>query len=294
MLFETLIDQPFVKRNAVLRKGLGFLNEPVARGERLFLRQSAYDTRPPVFANSLPKSGTHLLLQATRVLPRTRYLGRFIATSPSLTQREKSPEQLARAVSRILPGETLGSHLYHAPEVAAQLARMNALHLFIYRDPRDVITSEAYYLAEMNRWHRMYKHFNKLSDDKSRLTLALDGLDHRYPECNARLLPYAGWLQDPNTLAIRYEDIAGPHQQRELTRIAEAYRSRGGSDVAAARLVEVMTRAIDPQKSHTFRRGGSGKWQKALSTAEAEAVTQRLRPALEAFDYPLAAPLPQS
>lgn len=286
MKFETVLDIPVVKKSSVLRKGFAFLGSPVAAMEKLTLNANSYSERPSIFVNSLPKSGTHLLLQVTRALPNVRYFGRFIATSPSITQKERSPKQLAKRISAILPLETLGCHMYYSPEAKAALQSINAIHLFIYRDPRDVLTSEAYYLSEMNRWHRMHKHYSKLTNDRDRLQLAMDGFDSRYPDCNSRLLPYAGWLHDPNTLAIRYEDISGTDRDTELSKIVDTFIARtGGRSCDRKAVLETVKMAIDPKKSHTFRKGGSGKWREGLSTAEAASVTENLKPSLEAFGY---------
>lgn len=285
MIFEKLIDRPVVRKSAILRKGLAYALEPFARIERCLVDASSYDEAPPIFVNSLPKSGTHLLLQVTRALPGTRYLGRFIATRPTLTLKLRSPQVLVRKVAGVLPGETLGAHLYHLPEVAAALAANNALHLFIYRDPRDVITSEAYYLAEMNRWHRMHKYFNGLQEDRQRRELALNGIDDCYPEANARLLPYAGWLSSPGVIAIRYEDIAGPRQKDEIEIIVAAWRKHGGQTKSIDDLVGRLVAAINPNNSHTFHEGGFGKWRRGMLDAEAEAFSTQLAPALAAFGY---------
>lgn len=244
-----------------------------------------YSQNPPILVNSLPKSGTHLLLQITRSLPSSQYLGRFIATSPSISQIERSPAQLARKVKRILPGETLGSHLFFSKEVESALEAIQAIHLFIYRDPRDVIASEAFYLAKMNRWHRMHKYFAKCANEKERLDLALKGLDSRYPDCNARLLPYAGWLSSNSALCIRYEDIAGAHQTREIERISEELKKKQVKLGDIKNLVSTMAAAVQPEKSHTFRRGGTGKWRNGIDEAFAKKVNQILRPSLEAFGY---------
>ena len=282
---ERFIDHPRIRGSAPLRKGFAFMNGIFAALERVGTKSAAYAEQPPVLANSLPKSGTHLLLQISRALPGTRYLGRFIATSPSLTQVERSLSGQVRRVERILPFETLGSHLYYSAEVSSALERINALHLFIYRDPRDVIVSEAYYLSEMNRWHRMHKYFAKLPDARARLDLALDGIDGHYPECNARLLPYAGWLNDPRTIAIRYEDITGENQNAMLENIVTGFVERNGKVVDPVALIHMLKLAIDPKKSHTFREGGSGKWRVGLSDEEASLLTARLQPSLDAFGY---------
>ncbi|MDZ4095671.1 MAG: hypothetical protein U1D35_12300 [Paracoccaceae bacterium] len=279
----SLFDHPQVLRHAVLRKGLAFAWRPVSVLERLVQSDAAYRNRPPVIANALPKSGTHLLLQITRALPEARYRGNFIATQPSLTLQPRSPAQIARRLRALLPAETLGAHILPCATVRAAMDRVNALHLFICRDPRDVLMSEVFYLTQMNRWHRMHKHFKALPDNAARLTLALDGLDARYLECNARFLPYAGWLGDPATLCLRYEDLSGPAQKSTLERLVEAYRAHGGA-VNNDLLARLQT-AVQPEKSHTFRRGGSGHWSHGLSGTGIDRINTRLAPSLQAFGY---------
>lgn len=287
MLSDGLFDHPLVKRTAILRKGAAFAIEPALEWRRRRIRASDFSTAPPIVVNSLPKSGTHLLLQIARAMPNSRYFGRFVATSPSLTLRERSPAAIARRIERLMPAETVGAHLHYLPEVAEALERVNALHLFIYRDPRDVIISEAHYLADMNRWHRMHRYFRKLPDEKARLELALDGLDRRYPEANTRLINYAGWIDAPGVVAIRYEDLSGPRQADEIARVVAAWRARGGTTAEGSGLITRLRCAIDPGKSHTFREGGSGKWRGAMTGPEADEFSRRLQPALSAYRYPV-------
>ena len=238
--------------------------------------------RPPVVVNSIPKSGTHLVLQIVRALPDTRYWGTFIATTPSLTLRPRAPEALARHITRLLPGEAAGAHLYHAPQIEAALRTSGALHLFVCRDPRDVLLSEAHYLATMNRWHRMHRPFRRL-DPTARLRLAIEGFDARYPACEHRLAPYLGWLDAPDTLVLRYENFFGPTREKTLARISTAFATRthwaGDRQALTARLAA----AIDPQKSHTFHSGGTQKWRTAYDPATLRRANQRLGPVLAAL-----------
>jgi hypothetical protein len=285
MMSDRVIQHRLVRRSAILRKGLAFALEPMLNLQRRGLSAIDFAASPPIVVNSLPKSGTHLLLQITQAMPHSRYYGRFIATSPSLTQRERSPKAVAKRIAGLMPAETLGAHLYYSTEVADAMERINALHLFIYRDPRDVITSEAHYLSDMNRWHRMHKYFRDLSDHKARLALALDGLDERYPEANARMLPYAGWVSAPGVVAIRYEDLIGSRQADEVARITAAWRKRGGEVSDPDNLGMRLSASIDPGKSHTFREGGSGNWRNKLTDEEAREITERLEPSLTAYGY---------
>lgn len=282
---KAFFENPIVRRSSVLRKGGAFAIKPISAMQRALTSARSYANDPPIIVNSVPKSGTHLLLQITQSLPGNVYRGNFIATNPSTSLKERTSQKLAKMVRGLLPNETLGAHIYHSAEVQSALKEINAVHLFIYRDPRDVITSEAFYLAEMNKWHRMHKPFSELETPAERLELALSGLDERYPECNARLLPYAGWLECPNTVAIRYEDIAGDKQEVEISRIVEAWIEKGGQVENSEDLIKILKEAVQPSKSHTFRRGGSGKWRESLNERQAEDITKRLMPSLKAFGY---------
>lgn len=272
--------------SAPVRKGKALLNRVPHALARLRTSPQDYAKRPPIIVNSLPKSGTHLLLQISRALPGVRYYGGFIATTPSLTLKERPPVEMAQRIKSLLPGETVGAHIYHSPEATAALRSINAVHLFIYRDPRDVLLSGSYYLAKMNRWHRMHKVFSRLDDPYERLKLAIEGYDALYPSCEQRIAPYTAWLDDPNTLALKYEDLVGPNQTEQLNRIANALQKSGMVTANRDEVVNLMKTAINPGKSHTFREGGIEKWRQQFDPKLLKVANQRLASTLEKLGYP--------
>jgi len=279
------LDVSIIRRRAILRKGLSFAMRSAAVLQLAVTPAHSWQTRPPIIVNSLPKSGTHLLLQLVRALPRGRYRGGFIASSPSLSQKPRSPGAVARRLDGILPGECLGGHLYHSNEAELALRDRNFLSLFICRDPRDVLISELHYLTEMNHWHRMHRHYACLPDFQARLTLALEGLDNFYPECNQRFLPYAAWMKSEGTYVIRYEELTGTARRDVLQDILDRFMQRGGQVEDPLGMLSSMEQAADPSASHTFREGGSGKWSRGISDEQAWEITQRLAPSLAAFGY---------
>jgi hypothetical protein len=160
--------------------------------------------------------------------------------------------------------------------------------LFVYRDPRAVLVSEVFYLAEMNRFHRMHRHFSKLKTLDDRLKLALDGLDRRYPSASERFLPYAAWLDDKDTLALKYEEMVDSHREKNIAKISDRWRElTQGALPLYPDLQKTLLEAVDPSKSHTFREGGSERWRSKLSTRQVDLVTERLEPVLEQFGYVL-------
>lgn len=266
-----------IMQTAPVRKGLAFAQ----RVPRHFARSAAspddFRKRPPIVVNSLPKSGTHLLMQIAKAMPDRRYYGAFIAQTPTMTVKERPQEKIDALVARIVPGEVLGAHLHYTPETAAALAKINAVHLFIWRDPRDVLLSEAHYLAEMNPWHAMHKTFKALPDAESRVKLAITGTgDGRYPDAEARIGAYMGWRSDPGCVSLRYEELISPETQaRECQRVLEAY---GATAEGAPPLpsTQELIEAINPERSHTFNRGGVARWRKEMSGENLALCQERL------------------
>lgn len=232
-----------------------------------------FAARPPVLANSFPKSGTHLLVQIADALPGSANYGAFLGSKTSSFQmRERSPENTCRFIRRFVPGEVVRGHLYYDPLYAEELARRNTVHYFVYRDPRAVVVSDAHYLREMNRWHRLAKYFRRAATIDDAISLAITGLDPPvpgldFPNIAARFGRYRGWLNHPDCMTIRYEDLISDSRESVIRRMAEHYAKRCGTRLDIDACVAVMAGAIAPTKSHTFRSGKKSGWRREF-TAE--------------------------
>lgn len=272
-----------ILHSAPVRKGKALLQKVPRALSHMRATPEDYRRAPPIIVNSLPKSGTHLLMQIAQQMPGCCYYGSFIAQTPSISLRMRTQQEIDSRIARIVPGEVLGTHLYHSPETAAAFEKVNALHLFIWRDPRDVLLSEAHYLAEMNRWHAMHKTFAALPDAESRVRLAITGDDSgRYPGCEERVGAYMGWLQEPDCLSLRYEALIDPATQaQECQRILDAYAERSAG-MAVLPTAEALVEAINPERSHTFNRGGVARWRKEMSSENLAHCRERLGPWLDA------------
>lgn len=267
--------------SAPIRKGRAFAN----RIPRLFIQASAHDddfrAAPPIVVNSLPKSGTHLLMQLAEALPGTRQFKTFLAQTPSLTLRMRTQSEIDRKIAGFVPGEIIGAHLHHSAATAKALEDRNALHLFIWRDPRDVILSEAHYLAEMTRFHAMHRSFKALPTAEARVELAITGNGGNYPDAKERIGSYMGWTQTPGTVSLRYESLIHPETQKhECQRILDAYKARV-TGVANLPTADDLVAAIAPEKSHTFNKGGIARWKQEMSPAHQAMCHERLGPWLD-------------
>lgn len=251
-----VMDMALVGKVTPLRKGLAFgLQLP-----RAFIRRmagsDAYRATPPIIVNSIPKSGTHLLMQVARALPDARYFGSFLAQQPSLSLRQRSQHEINRGLGRLVPGEVLGTHLHYTAQTAASMRRMNSVHFMIVRDPLDVLLSEAHYLRSMARFHRMHREFQTLSAEDA-IARALSGSVENpeiFPEFAQRILPYCGWAADSDCCIIRFEDMREQAKSGEVVgRIIAYWAERTGypQDQLPA-LNRLALNAIQPEKSHTF------------------------------------------
>ncbi len=271
-----------ILHSAPVRKGKALLQKIPRTMARMSASPEDYRKHPPIIVNSLPKSGTHLLMQIAQEMPGRHYYGSFIAQTPSMSLKMRTQDEIDARIAKIAPGEVLGTHLYHSPATALAFEKINALHLFIWRDPRDVLLSEAHYLAKMNRWHAMHKTFAALPDSESQVRLAITGDgDGRYPGAEERVGAYMGWLDTPSCLSLRYEELIDPETQvAQCQRILDAYAAlaTGPETLPTA---EALVEAINPARSHTFNRGGIARWRKEMSPENLALCEERLGPWLD-------------
>lgn len=221
--------------------------------------------RNPVIANSFPKSGTHLLIQILEPLPGIRDWGYFLPSSPSFTLRERCGESMADRISVMANDEMAGAHLYFSEEAENELRELNAVHYFIYRDLRDVVLSESYYLYCMNKWHRLHSVYKGMHDEKERLRFAIEGdregkLPFDYPNIGVRFRKYLPWIERPGVMALKFEDLRGEESEAQINSMITHHWSKTGEAYDLAEYQQKAIENVNPERSHTFRSGKKGKW----------------------------------
>jgi hypothetical protein len=223
---------------------------------------------PVLFGNSFPKSGTHLL---TQILAGFAQLGPVVESGlpPVLTYAGESgePRPLASILAdlaRLLPGDIAYGHLHALPKISAALTAPGVAPYFIYRDPRDVVVSHVFYVTDINNAHVHHDFYAKqLTTFERRLEVSILGrpeLANPFPNIRARFEPFLAWIQRPEVLALRYEDLL-TETESWLGRILDHAAARGFIySGTRAEAIATLHSAIDPQRSPTFRSGKSGGW----------------------------------
>ena len=266
----SLLDQSLHHKNPFVRRGTRFLLQVprTLRGWTTSLPE--FQRNPPTLVNSVPKSGTHLLEQIVASLPQRTNYGAFLTSmTSSFVFKERTQGNTEKFISSILPNELVRAHLFHEPHIAEMLQQRNTAQFFIYRDPRDVVVSEAHYLMGMNRWHRMHSHFRDLPDIKDAISLAICGLpmdaagnrELQYPDIGTRFRRYKGWINDPATFSVRYEELCGDNREEKIKQMVRFFAKRSSDEFDLEQTASNAADRIDSGKSHTFRKGGSGRWR---------------------------------
>jgi len=271
------LEQALHNRNGLIRKGSALVLSAVRAAARTTVRATDYLDRPPTLANSFPKSGTHLLDQIVAGLPDRVNYGTFLSSmTSSFRMQRRSASNPCAFIARTVPGEIVRGHLFYDPQYAAALEAKNFVHFFIYRDPRDIVVSASHYLRHMNRWHRLARRFRALGSEEEGIMLSIIGLGDEaqpglLPNVAERFANYVGWMNCPQTFAVKYEDLTGPGRDAVLDGMIRFYaaRSRRTVDVEQSRR-DVLSQ-IAPEKSHTYRAGKRGGWRDAFTPELKEA-----------------------
>jgi hypothetical protein len=238
------------------------------------LRVGSLSGSPVLFANSFPKSGTHLL---TQVLHGFTDIGPVVDSGlPAIviydgpTGNPRPVSLILKELHRLKAGDIGYGHLHALPDLVVELTRKGVATFFIYRDPRDVVVSHVYYVTEIEEEHVHHQYYTQeLTTFDERLQVSIlgrPGLGVPFPDIRQRFEPYLGWLETPDVLTLRFEDFI-TQRGHTLERILDHAENRGFQlAVPRAEALRRLDSAIEPEKSPTFRSGTIGKWRESFSS----------------------------
>ncbi len=245
------------------------------RRARAISKYGSLSDVPILFANSFPKSGTHLLIQVLQGLaqigPAVNSGLPAVITFDGPTGQPRPTNAIIRDLQRFRPGDVAYGHLHAIPEIVSLLTQDGVAPFFIYRDPRDVVVSHVHYLTEMEPQHVHHNYYRyELQTFDERLRTSILGRPDGgvpFPDIRGRFEPYLGWLKLPEVLTLQFEDFI-TQQEQTLLRVLEHARGRGfPATLGEQDALAVLKSAIDPTKSPTFRSGKVGKWRESFTEA---------------------------
>jgi hypothetical protein len=234
-------------------------------------RRVADRDAPRVLCVSIPKAGTHLLERALCLHPRLYRKLLPTLTNASLTRRGGLDGLLAT----VRPGQVIASHLRFDGAFPGVADRRHVPVVFLMRDPRDLVISQANYVARRSD-HRFNALFAQRSGPRERLELAIAGDPaHGLRSVAQRMEVYAGWLGS-NAHVVRFEDLVGASGGGDADRQTDAVRAiyrHIGMPVDDDFVAKICARLFSSE-SPTFRRGSIGQWRE-LFDDELEGLFER-------------------
>lgn len=234
--------------------------------------------------NGFPKSGTHLLTQMVHVVAPYQegtegglfnkpWAGTF--NGNSWTTERLPLEHTCYKLGRVENGRMVKAHLGHSPELAEWMRLAGLVHVFIYRDLRDVAVSQAHHI--INSKEERFAHPDPgaypLDDFDAVLRLVIAG-HQRFPGVATRWAHYAPWRDEGWVLAVRFEDLRyEPEEWAErifthaMLRNAETWDKTVTFDADGLAMVTRMMAKSSEQRerSATFRKGTAGQWREAFT-----------------------------
>lgn len=244
--------------------------------------KSSLSGAPVFFANSFPKSGTHLLIQILNGFP---HLGPAVNSGlqPIVmfrgdTGQGRSSTQIVADFNTLLPGDITYGHVHAISDVVKVVCQDNFASYFIIRDPRDIVVSHVHYVTDIEQNHVHHDYFkNSLADMEQRITASIagysiatpgheqKGMDLDLPNIRMRLAPYLDWITQEAVLFLRFEDLV-TDREAAIGRILDHAIRRGFLiNTDRDRAISALETFINPAKSPTFRSGKVGEWVKEFS-----------------------------
>lgn len=257
---------------------------------------------PRAFLNGPGKSGTHLLSDCVALLPRFAFSGRHFGLM-SYAEDVRRPsqafslpadhERLSRFLRMCPNGMFVTAHAEFDEELRSIVSELEFKHVLLMRDPRDVAVSRAFFRKRLS-WHPHHRYFTEsLTTDEDRVMAVIEG----FPASDISPVPlasvaddfraYLGWLDCPEVLVVRFEDMVGPSggksretQLETVQKIAEFV----GRPIEHDEVASVADKMYD-KSGFTYRKGIVGDWENHFNDAHRDSFERTAGDLLERLGY---------
>lgn len=246
---------------------------------------------PPFIMSTVPKSGTHLMHQILNGLPN---ITNDIYNAEKKFFIDHHVQDIAifkdhfYRLGKLQPNEFGIGHMFYSEEYAYMLERLNLKHIFVYRDPRDVLISLSYFIPTKWPEHPLYYSFNhEIITHKQRIMALIKGVGGKWPHFDAWNRPFYQWINVPNTLAVSFEELMLSNKMRQaaLAKIANYLWAGLPLPEPLESMTKKMENNINPGKSNTFRKGKIGSWREEFDSEIKQAFKEVAGKLLIDFGY---------
>ncbi len=249
---------------------------------------TAQNMKYPIFLDSLPKSGTHLLAKALTGLPGVDHSGKHMDRQTIAEFVDKGvpfPLEgredihlyddlpwIERLFKSVPPGRFLTAHLNYNPKIHEALIDLNFKILLMMRDPRDVVLSWADYIVKEKN-HLLYPYFSR-TDVDYRIACGIQGVGsdvtqtRRQPSIVELVGGHMKWKTIGGAFLVQFEQLIGEkgggsrETQKQLVEKLADFFEIECADTVIDNICDTLFGG-----TYTFNSGMIGRWRKRFTDA---------------------------
>jgi hypothetical protein len=230
-----------------------------------------------IFINSVPKSGTHLLLQLVTGIP-------GIKTKSAVLNLEKlhiwiknfksefaNLEKL-HVFNSLVPYEVVFGHVVYRESDHLFLQKSGIKQIFLYRDFRDNVVSAAYDVVNRNMGSSLYNFYENILNRRFEdlVTHIIEGIQHpslNYEGIYKQFKPIFPWKDIPGILVLRYEDLVRSQEclYHSCKKILDYLYGNTLDENKKKYVIKLMMQNMNSKTSETFRKGSIGDLKTELN-----------------------------
>jgi len=269
------------------------LRPPAIAAYRALDRMMPAAPGPRVLANSMPKSGTHLLASLLDQLDGMRFAGHLVTFDDGDTYAPEQPlRDLERRLKKVRDSHYIGGHLIRDHRVEQRIKDSEVKFLTILRDPRAVVVSAAHYVADAAHLRDRDEALVGFPDHESVLRAFVTGRGEPgdkfyFPEIGSRFKQYVDWVDSPVGMTVLFEDLIGGRgggsADQQVAQV-EAIVDFLGYGTAAESAAAVAERLFS-EKAITFRSGAIDSWRSELPADLVREIEDRCGDSMTRLGY---------
>lgn len=286
-----MADLPSILRRV---RRIGPLRKVGAPLYRSYRRITASGATPPIYINSIPKAGTHLVSSVLDQVSGLSFSGEVLVHDFVATERSpyegRMPvydrSKLERAMRRLPAGTYANCHLYYDRFTATLLSAPTVGAVFIIRDPRDILISQLHYIEQFPGHERHRFLMSEYSTASERLTALIAGWPPQrgvrgMADVGERLRAFSGWMSVLPT--FRFEEFAAAPSEDHLTASLERLRRAVGVPDSVGN--DILRRGIGNRWSPTMNAGTVHAWRDYFDNEHARLFDSLASDEMAQFGY---------
>ena len=208
-----------------------------------------------------------------------------VLTSNEINESKINFNRFIESLYTFPPKSYVVHHFAFNENLYKKLSKNGIPIVFLYRDPRDILTSMAIYIRVRNKPEHLVNKFNHLSLEES-ILLLLEG-DKEFISFFDYLKIFNGWLKAKGVLCLRFEDIIGPlglgNKERQFLSFSQLANHIGWKDQK-----EVLESAVFNTFStltRTYVKGVIGGWREVFTERVHKLFNEKFEDSFSLWQY---------